>query len=85
MMWWSPGMSGWGYGFMTLVNVMIWIGLIAGAVAVVRYVSQPTRPSQAEPDKAPDAILALRYARGDISEDEYSQRLRVLRSHDVRP
>jgi putative membrane protein len=78
-------MSGWGYGLMMLVNVAIWAGLIAGAVAVVRYVTRPGVHSAANPDRAPEEILALRYARGDIDQEEYSERLRVLRSHDGRP
>jgi putative membrane protein len=75
MMGWGNGMGGWGYVLMT-VSVLL---LIAGVVLLVRYVGgdrrQPPSPA-AEPD--PRSLLAERFARGEINEDDYRKRLKVL-------
>jgi putative membrane protein len=66
----------WG-GFMMLI---FWGGLVALVVFLVRG-GVGARPSQGdEKRRGPDAqeILAQRFARGEISEDEFEQRRRVL-------
>jgi putative membrane protein len=61
--------------------VLFWALLIAGIVALVVFVTgeRPTR--QVPPPEAPSAeqILAARFARGEISETEYRDRIAVLR------
>ena len=81
--WGHPMMWGWGMGMMVMMLVF-WGGLIAVVVFLARGFG--TRPTQGEhqrrePDRRePDAreILAERFARGEISEDEFEQRRRVL-------
>jgi putative membrane protein len=60
--------------------LIFWGGLVALAVFLVRG-GLATRPSHGEQTRnGPDAqeILAERFARGEISEDEFEQRRRVL-------
>jgi putative membrane protein len=83
MGWYGNGMSGWGYAFMVISNVVIWVLIVGGVVAVIRYLTTnranpPTPPTAAQ---APDQVLAQRYARGEIDEDEYRRRLDTL--HDT--
>jgi putative membrane protein len=77
MMWWyGPGMTGWGYGLMTVSMVLFWALVIFGVVALVRYLSRNDRGSGAP--ATPKELLAERFARGEIDEDEYRRRLEVL-------
>ena len=63
-----------------LMMLIFWGGLVALIVFLVR--GSRTGPSQSDEDmrRGPDAreILAERFARGEISEDEFEQRMRVL-------
>ncbi len=77
MMWWyGPGMNGWGYGLMTVSMVLFWALAIFGVIAVVRYLGHGDRERTVRP--TPEELLAERFARGDIDEDEYQQRRDVL-------
>lgn len=77
MMYWGNGSGGWGYLMMAVTMVLFWGLLVAGVVVLVRSVS---RRETAWPAAGPDParVLAERFARGDIDEAEYRQRLRVL-------
>ena len=57
--------------------VLFWVLIIAGIVALVMYVVGDRRTQQ--PSQSPDQILAARFARGEISETEYRDRLAILR------
>jgi putative membrane protein len=72
MFWYGNGMGVWGGLLMTLSAVVLLALLVAGAVAAVRSVGRTT------PRSAED-ILAERFARGEIGEDEYHRRLDTLR------
>lgn len=79
MMYWGNGMSGWGMLLMTVSNLLFWGLVIAGIVLLVRYVGrggQPGTPATQTP--TPQQILADRFARGEIDEEEYTRRLQVL-------
>ncbi|WP_327419545.1 SHOCT domain-containing protein [Streptomyces sp. NBC_01233] len=55
---------------------------VAGVVLLLRSVDRfPSGPAQ--PPAAPSAkqVLAERFARGEIDEEEYEQRLTALRAH----
>jgi putative membrane protein len=77
MYWYGP--SGWGIALMALSMLVFWGVLITGVVLLVRYLNSdrraPVPPAQAD---EPRRILAERYARGEIDEAEYRQRLKVL-------
>jgi putative membrane protein len=84
MMYWGNGMSGWGIALMTVSNLLFWGLAIAGAVVLVRYLGQhapASRPAQQR--WTPEQVLADRFARGEIDEDEYARRLQVLRGAPV--
>ncbi len=76
---------GWG-GWMTMWGAMalFWTVLIVAVVLAVRYLSADSRTpprTPSTPTTAPEDLLASRFARGDIDEDEYRQRMAVLREH----
>jgi len=85
MYWFDHGMSGWGYAGMTIGMVVFWILIIAGIVALIRF--STTTPQGPSPHygpvygEPPEHLLAARFARGEIDETEYNQRLSVLRAH----
>ena len=77
MMWWyGYGMSGWGYALMTVSMVLFWALVIFGVIALVRYLGRSDRSTTTLP--APEQVLAERFARGTIDEQEYHQRLDAL-------
>ncbi|MCL5959189.1 MAG: SHOCT domain-containing protein [Chloroflexi bacterium] len=87
MMW--PGMMGWeGWGawggfspFWGIVMLLFWVLVIAGVVSLVVWLFQQGRPSEVGPTtprtRALD-ILRERYARGEITRDEFEQMRRDL-------
>lgn len=87
MYWYGNGMSGWGYGLMTLSMILFWGLVIYGIVLLVRYLgrdgaragrpAEPPRPPEPRPAE-PERLLAERFARGEIDQEEYQQRLAVL-------
>ncbi|MFC9758549.1 SHOCT domain-containing protein [Streptomyces sp. NPDC056921] len=89
MMWYDGGWSGW--FFMAVFMVLFWALVIAGIVALVRYLGGGRHghqggppPSSSEPgwgSRRAEDLLAERFARGEIDEDEYKRRLAVLREH----
>ncbi|MBP0449024.1 SHOCT domain-containing protein [Kitasatospora sp. RG8] len=93
MMYWNDhGMSGWGFGLMTVSMLLFWGLLVFGVVVLVRYVGHasqhhPAAPPPAAPPSAappaerptPERLLAERLARGEIEPEEYRRRLDVLR------
>jgi putative membrane protein len=79
MMYYGHGMGAWGMALMTVSSVLFWALVIAGVVAIVRYTgrdAQYHRP--VTPGPAPQQMLAERFARGDIDEEEYQRRRQVL-------
>jgi putative membrane protein len=69
------GMSGWGYALMTLGMLGFWALVAIAALALLRH-----RPAAGRHAPAPSApqLLAERFARGEIDDDEYYRRLAVL-------
>jgi putative membrane protein len=82
MYWYGSGMSGWGYALMTISMVLFWGAVIAGIVLLVRHLSRGGQQTPAPPSQpaTPEQLLAGRFARGEIDEEEYRQRLAVLQS-----
>lgn len=87
MMWWygSP-MAGWGALFMTINTVLFWGLIILGVIALFRYLNRGDRSTASR--STAEQVLAERFARGEIDEQEYRQRLDTLRGisrPNVRP
>ncbi|WP_018541280.1 MULTISPECIES: SHOCT domain-containing protein [unclassified Streptomyces] len=90
------GGPGWGWLGATVGMVLFWALVIVIGVLIFRALTRPGAFGAAGPgrrvpgwrqDAAPPAgpptaeqILAERYARGEIEDDEYQRRLAVLRS-----
>ena len=80
MHWYGSGLGGWGYALMAIGMAVFWGAVIFGIVALVRH-GGPRRREPAEPPAPePERLLAERFARGEIDEDEYIQRLTSLRA-----
>ena len=75
--WFDHNMGWWGYAGMGAGMVLFWALVVAGIVALVVFVSGDRQKQQSPP--SPEQILAARFARGEISETEYRDRLAVLR------
>ncbi|WP_327265790.1 SHOCT domain-containing protein [Streptomyces sp. NBC_01232] len=81
MFWYDHGMGGWGWVAVSL-SILLMALAVAAVVVLLRSVDRfPSGPSQ--PPAAPSAeqVLAERFARGEIDEEEYEQRLTALRAH----
>jgi putative membrane protein len=82
MFWYDHNMGWWGYAGMGIGMVLFWALLIVGIVALVRYAATDRQtPPYPTPPPTPEQVLADRFARGEISETEYRDRLAVLRDH----
>jgi putative membrane protein len=76
---WNGHMWGGGWGWMWiggLVTMLLLVGLVA---VIVWAVVRGTRPSPRDPGSHAREILNERYARGEISTEEYRERLDALR------
>lgn len=85
MMWGWNGWSWWGWALMSFSMIAFWGLVIWGIVALFRRPGDrwPLDSSRERPD--PEQILAERFAKGEIDEEEYTQRLQALRSANGRP
>ncbi|AJT69046.3 SHOCT domain-containing protein [Streptomyces chattanoogensis] len=90
MFWYHHGAGGWGWMAMSIGIVLFWGLVITAGVLLFRALARPA-PRNGErtgwgpgpaPDRHPTAeqILAERYARGEIEDEEYRRRLATLRS-----
>ena len=83
MMMWYGSNGGWGgWLLMTIAMVLFWALIITAVVLIVRYlVSQRPTGTSAGSARTPEEVLAERYARGEIDDDEYRRRLALLRQN----
>ena len=79
MIWYDHAWSWWGWLAMTAGMVVFWGLVISGVVVLVRY-TVPGQGSTAPAAPSPEQVLAERFARGEIDEAEYRQRLDTLRT-----
>jgi putative membrane protein len=78
MMWWyGPGTGGWAMALMGIGMVLFWALIILGVIAIVRYL-QTAGDRPREVRVTPEELLAERFARGEIDEQEYRGRLETL-------
>lgn len=72
MYWFGNDISGWGYALMIVSMAVFWGLLITGFVLLTRSAGRHESPN-------PEQVLAQRFARGEINEAEYRDRLVALR------
>lgn len=77
MFWYGHDMGWWGAAAMGIGMVLFWALIVGGIVALVMYLVGDRRNQP--PSTSPGQILAERFARGEISETEYRDRVAVLR------
>ena len=76
-------MSGWGYAFMGLSSLLLSTALIFGGIMLFHHLSRSTnRGSEGPPRSTPEQLLAERFARGDIDDEQYKRGLDTL--HGIR-
>jgi putative membrane protein len=69
------GEFGWyGPGFGWLFMLLFWVLVIAGVVALIKWLGSSSSPR----GETPLEILKARYARGEIGKDEYERMRREL-------
>lgn len=69
-------MNGWGFLFGAFSNFIVLGLVVAGIVLLVRYLRRTPERTLWTPN--PQQILAERFARGEMDEEEYLRRLQVL-------
>lgn len=86
MYWYGSGIGGWGYALMAIGMVLFWGAAIFGIVALFRYAGRSgLRGSEHHEPASPERLLAERFARGEIDEEEYQRRLAALQVPGQRP
>ncbi|KAA0973416.1 SHOCT domain-containing protein [Paeniglutamicibacter gangotriensis] len=80
MFWYGNDANGWGMVLMIASMVLFWGAVITGITLLVRP-SRPGLPKRGSmlPMHTAEGLLAERFARGEIDQDEYVTRLAVLR------
>ncbi|AYV25308.1 SHOCT domain-containing protein [Streptomyces sp. CJ_13] len=82
MFWYGHGMGGWGWVAMSFSMVLLVALAVAVVVLLLRGVERfPSAPAQPSVPPSAKQVLAERFARGEIDEEEYEQRLTALRAH----
>jgi putative membrane protein len=76
--------DGWGWGgwvLMCVVMVLFWVAVITAIVLAIRYLVSSggaSWGSRSYEPPCPEDVLAGRFARGEIDEDEYRRRITLL-------
>ena len=81
MMGWDGGWGVGGWLVMGLMMLVVWIVPIALLVWLIvrNFQHDPGQTARSTPRSTADQILAERYARGEIDEEEFTRRSEVLR------
>jgi putative membrane protein len=81
MMWYNGGHAGWDAWLLgSAVMVVFWALVIIAIVLLARYLlSSRSESDSAARSKTAENLLAERYARGDIDDEEYLRRKAILR------
>jgi putative membrane protein len=68
---------------MIVIMVVFWAALITAVVLAIRYLAD-SGSHRNQPSSGPalvEDVLAERFARGEIDEDEFRRRITLLREH----
>ena len=79
MMYWPDhDLSAWGWIAMATGMLLFWGLLILFGVLIVRALNRPAAGPSGAARSSPQEILAERFARGEIEEEEYERRAEAL-------
>lgn len=78
MFWYDHHVSGWGWFAMSASMILVWALIITAAVLLFRALGRTTEGPHNPAGPSPEQLLAERFARGELDEDEYRQRLAAL-------
>lgn len=79
MMWHDDGWGWGGWLAASLTMLLVWTVLVTAVVLLVRPFGQPRSGAGGSPDRsAAERILDERFARGELTEDEYRHQRDVL-------
>jgi putative membrane protein len=81
-MWWDGHMGGWTWFWMTIMMVAFWAVVALLIVVIARLLRSAN--STGTPTSNPLEILAERFARGEIDEEDRRRMARVLGESDHR-
>ncbi len=75
------GHFGWGMGLGMLVMIAFWLLIVVFLVWLIQFLIEKRNPV---PEKSPLKILESRFANGEIGEEEFESKRRVLlkKEHD---
>lgn len=76
------GGAGWAHWVWVAETFLLWAVVIAAVVLGVRYLASvmgPSTPAVRAPHE--EGLLAERYARGEIDDEEFERRTAVLKQH----
>jgi len=77
MMDWTGG-AGWMMGLGWIFMILVWVLIVVGIIALIRWLGMSSGDRREEQQKTPLQILQERYARGEIEQKEYEQKRRDL-------
>ncbi|WP_405910440.1 MULTISPECIES: SHOCT domain-containing protein [unclassified Streptomyces] len=80
MYWNRHDMNGWDWFAMSISTALMWALLVTVAVLLFRTLNRSPELPHTPTAASPEQLLADRFARGEIDEDEYRNRLAVLRA-----
>ena len=74
----GPGMMGWGFGYGMgwlgpIFMIVFWVVLIMGIIYLIRWIAGSTGSGSPSGHETPLDILKKRYARGEISKQDFEQ------------
>ncbi|MFD7708321.1 SHOCT domain-containing protein [Streptomyces sp. NPDC059785] len=82
MYWNRHDMGGWDWFTVSVGSVLLWAVLVTVAIMLFRMLSRAPEQTHSPTAATPRQLLAERYARGEIDDEEYRRRLAVLSSED---
>ena len=80
MYWYGHDMGWWGYVDVALLMAVFWVLVIGSLAALAKYLFAPgsAKGRPTGESSSPAEVLAVRFARGEIDESEYRERVAVL-------